>query len=109
MDVTGGDEPHRVRVAAVGPQFFLALASAPAKGRVLQATDYPPDAPRAVVISGRVWGTEVGGRADIVGLTVELNAVKRPIVGVLPPGTRWPMDIDVWVPFRITTEQDPDL
>jgi predicted permease len=109
MDITGPSDPVRVRTAAVTPQFFGAIGARPAIGRSLGATDYPVDAPRAVVISDRLWRTQFGSRPDIAGLTVEINAVKRSIVGVLPPGVRWPIDVDLWVPFRLTTEQDPDL
>jgi predicted permease len=109
MDITGPSDPVRVRTAAVTPQFFGAIGARPAIGRSLGATDYPVDAPRAVVISDRLWRTQFGSRPDIAGLTVEINAVKRSIVGVLPPGVRWPIDADLWVPFRLTTEQDPDL
>src|SRR5206468_3561335 len=86
-----------------------ALGAAPAMGRVLQPVDYPVDAARAVVISDRLWRTQFGSRRDIVGLTVEISGIKRPIVGVMPPGARWPIDTDVWVPMRFTTEQDEDL
>jgi putative ABC transport system permease protein len=109
MDLTGSDEPVRVSAVAVSPQFFGALGSAPARGRVLQPSDFPIDAARAIVISDRLWRTQFGGRPDIVGLEVEVNAVKRPIVGVMPPNTRWPLEADLWVPLRFTTEQDPDL
>ena len=109
MDLTGSAEPVRVRAAAVSPQFFGALGAAPAMGRVLQPVDYPVDAARAVVISDRLWRTQFGSRRDIVGLTVEISGIKRPIVGVMPPGARWPIDTDVWVPMRFTTEQDEDL
>jgi putative ABC transport system permease protein len=109
MDLTGSAEPVRVQAAAVSPQFFGALGVAPAMGRVLQPVDYPVDAPRAVVISDRLWRTQFGARSDIAGLTVEISGIKRPIVGVLPAGARWPIDTDLWVPMRFTTEQDPDL
>ena len=109
MDITGSSDPVRVRTAAVTPQFFAAIGARPAIGRSLGVTDYPVDAPRAVVISDRLWRTQFGSRPDIAGLTVEINAVKRSIVGVLPPGVRWPIEADLWVPFRLTTEQDPDL
>lgn len=109
MDLAGSGDPVRVTVAAVTPQFFTAIGVRPAQGRLLERFDYPLDAPRAVVISDRLWRTQFGGRADIVGSTVELNAIKRPIVGVLPPDARWPLDADAWVPIRFTTEQDPDL
>ena len=109
MDLTGPAEPVRVQAAAVSAQFFAALGVAPAMGRVLQPIDFPVDAARAVVISDRLWRAQFGARRDIVGQTFEISGIKRPIVGVLPPGARWPIDADLWVPLRFTTEQDPDL
>jgi putative ABC transport system permease protein len=109
MDITGSDAPVRVHTAAVTPQFFGAVGVRPVIGRTLGAIDYPVDAPRAVVISDRLWRSQFGSRPDIAGLTVEINSLKRSIVGVLPPGVRWPIDADLWVPFRLSTEQDPDL
>src|ERR1041385_5860049 len=38
-----------------------------------------------------------------------MNGIKRTVAGVMPPGARWPLDADIWVPLRYTTEQDPDL
>jgi len=109
MDLAGSGDPVRVQAAVVGPQFFEALGAAPAQGRALQPVDYPVDAARAVVISDRLWRSQFGSRPDIVGLPVELNAIKRPIVGVLPPDVRWPLDVDVYLPLRFSTENDPDL
>ena len=109
MDLTGAGDPVRVSVAAVSAQFFDALGVDPSHGRVLQKYDWPLDAPRAVVISDRFWRSQFGSRPDIVGTQIEMNGVKRPIVGVLPEKARWPLDADVWVPQRFTTEQAPDL
>jgi putative ABC transport system permease protein len=95
MDLTGAGEPVRVPSVAVGPQFFGALGVRPASGRLLADYDFPVTAGRAVVISDRFWRTQFGGRSDIVGSTVEVNAIKRPIVGVLPPNVRWPLDADI--------------
>ena len=109
MDITGASDPVRVHTAAVTPQFFGAIGVRPAMGRTLGVADYPVDAPRAVVISDRLWRTQFGARPDVAGLTVEISALKRAIVGVLPPGVGWPIDADLWVPFRLSSEQDPDL
>jgi len=109
MDLAGAGDPVRVQSAAVSPQFFSALEAGAARGRVLQPIDYPVDAARAVVISDRLWRGQFGARPDIVGTEIELNAIKRPIVGVLAPGAQWPLDVDVWVPYRIASENDPDL
>ena len=109
MDLAGAGDPVRVQSAGVSPQFFEALGTGAAKGRVLQPVDYPVDAARAVVISDRLWRSQFGARPDIIGQEIELNAIKRPIVGVLPPGVQWPLDNDVWVPLRVGSENDPDL
>jgi len=109
MDLTGGDEAVRVKAAAVGQQFFQVTAVRASRGRLLEESDFSPDAPRAIVISDRLWRTQFGMRSDIVGLDVEINASKRPIVGVLPADAGWPVDADVWVPLRIASETDPDL
>lgn len=109
MDLTGPSDPVRVSAAAVGPEFFGALGARPALGRTLTPVDFPIDAPRAVVISDRLWRRQFGSRPDVVGMSVEVNAIKRPIVGVMPPNVRWPIDADMWVPLRFSTEQDPDL
>ncbi|MGH7646723.1 MAG: ABC transporter permease [Gemmatimonadaceae bacterium] len=109
MDLTGPSDPVRVQTAAVSPQFFGALGAAPGAGRLLQPSDYSVDAGYAVVISDRLWRRQFGARPDIVGHAVEINAVKRTIVGVMAPDVRWPIDADMWVPMRVTNELDPDL
>jgi putative ABC transport system permease protein len=109
MDLTGGGDPVRVSVGVVSAQFFDVLGVVPAKGRVLEKYDWPLDAPRAVVISDRFWRSHFGGRPDIVGTQIEMGGIKRPIVGVLPRNARWPLEADVWVPQRFSTEQDPGL
>ena len=109
MDITGGDQPVRVSAAGVTPQFFGALGVGAAQGRLLQPADFVVGAPYLAVISDRLWRMQFGSRADIVGLEVEVNGIKRPIVGVLPPEARWPLDADLWVPARIASEQNPDL
>jgi putative ABC transport system permease protein len=109
MDLASDGSPVRVSAVAAGPEFFGAIGAQPARGRALQAHDYPVTAARAVVISDRLWRTRFGGRADIVGLEVDVNAIRRSIVGVLPPGHEWPVNADLWAPLRFSTEQDPSL
>jgi len=109
MDLAGPDEAVRLKAAAVGQQLFQVTGVRPSMGRLLQEFDFSPDAPPAVVISDRLWRTQFGKRADIVGLTIELNAIKRSIVGVLPPDAGWPISTDIWVPLRIRSENDPDV
>ena len=110
MDLASSDgSPVRVNAVAVGPEFFSAAGARAARGRPFQAYDYPVNAGRAVVISDRLWRTRFGSRPDIVGLEVDVNSIRRPIVGVLSPGQDFPISADLWVPLRFATEQSPDL
>lgn len=109
MDLTGPTESVRVSAAAVTPQFFGALGVRQQLGRLLQPADYALDAGYPVVISDRLWRSQFGARPDIVGHVVEINAIKRTVVGVMPAEARWPIDVDLWVPFRVSSELDPDL
>ncbi len=109
MDITGSGDPVHVQVAAVTPQFFGAIGAPAAKGRTLGPVDYPLSAPRTLVISDRLWRTQFGSRPDIAGLSLEISGIKRTIVGVLAPESRWPVYTDIWIPVRYASEQDPDL
>ena len=109
MDLASEGEPVRVQAAAVGPEFFAAVGAIPQNGRAFDSRDFPVSAGRAVVISDRLWRTRFGSRDDIIGLEVDVNSIRRPIVGVLPPRAEWPLDRDLWVPLRFTTELDPGL
>lgn len=59
-----------------------------------------------VVISNRVWKERYGGRADVLGRTLRLNGRVRTIVGVMPPGFRWPEIQDFWIPMGIDPATD---
>lgn len=109
MDVTGPTEPVRVSAAFVSPQFFGALGVRQQLGRSLEPADYAAEAGYAAVISDRLWRSQFGARPDILGHVVEINAVKRTVVGVMPRDARWPIDVDLWVPFRVSGELDQDL
>lgn len=60
----------------------------------------------AVVISDKVWKERYGGRADVLGRTLRLNGRVRTIVGVMPPGFRWPEVQDFWIPMGIDPATD---
>ena len=79
-------EQARVTIGVlVNGEFFSTLGVAPALGRALTADDDRRAGERpVVVISHGMWQREFGGRADLVGQTLRLNASEFTIVGVAP-------------------------
>jgi putative ABC transport system permease protein len=76
------------------------MGIAPRAGRAFTAADDAPGAPRSAMISERLWRRRFGADPAIVGRSIVLNDEPHVIVGVMPPGMRFPSRLtDVWLPF----------
>jgi predicted permease len=82
----GRDDLPRITLGIlVNGDFFSTLKVAPVLGRGLTpADDEVPGRSPVVVISYGMWQREFGGRRDVIGRTVRLNASEFTIVGVAP-------------------------
>jgi putative ABC transport system permease protein len=67
MNMTGGEEPERVTVAAVSANLFDTLAAQPQLGRTFLTEEDKPGAPRVVVLSHALWQRRFGADPDVVG------------------------------------------
>ena len=114
--ILGGDaHPQIVQVASVAAHFFTFLGVDPLIGRHFLPQEDVPGGPRVAIISHGLWQSRYGGDPAVVGRTVELNAQRVEIVGVLPPGFRLELpaetyalrDSDVWRPAQINYTQQP--
>jgi putative ABC transport system permease protein len=103
-NLTGGDDPERVRAAVVTGELFSTLGVTPLLGRALSASDSAPGAPEVVVLGNNLWQRRFGGTPNIVGQTIIVNGRPREVVGVMPPAFQLPMDYladrptELWIP-----------
>ena len=99
MFVTAGGATERVRVHFVTDNFFTALGTAPALGRLLAPDDQQLTAGTApVVLSYAYWVRRFAGDPGIVGETITVNGHKVLIAGVAAKGFN-----------GLTVETGPDL
>ncbi len=113
-NLTGRDEPVRVRQARVTEGFFALFGARPALGRLLLPEDW--DGADAVVLSSEAWRRLWGADPGIVGRTLRVNGKPVTVVGVLDPSWVPPEAIlgrragrggpDVWRPVD---RSDPDF
>ena len=82
--LAGDDRTERLQGARMSGNAFDVLGVAPSAGRLLTDSDDRPDAPAVVVLSYRLWQRRYGGRADVVGQSIRINAESFTVVGVLP-------------------------
>ncbi len=96
------DRPERVGAAHVSSNLFRTLGVGPARGRDLRAEDGQPGAESVVLLSDEVWRDRLGADPDVVGRSITIDGTPRAVVGVLPPGLRFPdRSVQVWLPLTI--------
>lgn len=104
--VTGIGDAERVIGSSVSPALFPILNVAPAAGRFFTDEDAVQGADDVVVLAYGYWQQRFGGRPDIVGQTIALDARARIIVGVAPPDFSFPdRDRRLYTPFVMPRTQ----
>lgn len=73
-------------------------------GRVLVAADESPSAPGVAVIGHDLWRAQFGGDPAIVGRSVLIGSAQFSVVGVMPPGFRFPTQHQLWMPLRMASD-----
>ncbi|MGH7700941.1 MAG: ADOP family duplicated permease [Gemmatimonadales bacterium] len=102
----GGEDalPRRVEVEFVMASYFDVLGVRPQLGRALAPDDDAlPDGAQVAVIGDRLWRDWFGGRPDVLGQTLRINALAFTVIGVAPRGfhgTERLGDTDLWLPGR---------
>lgn len=92
---------ERVRGGSVTPDLFPLLGIAPVLGRQFRPEEAaPPGLERVVMLTHGLWQRRYGAAADIVGRDIHVNGLPRTVVGVLPPGVRFPERDDLYLPLR---------
>ena len=102
-------EPERLEAADITAGFLPALGLRPQIGRNFTEEENVYDKNWAVVmISDRIWRRRYGGTQDVLGKTLRINGRQRTIVGVMPPGFRWPETSDFFIPAAISPEDSKE-
>ncbi len=112
VNLTAGDRPLRVRSASVDDGLLTALGVQPLAGRLFAKgeTDLvaPPNPtgpvplPPFCMLSYELWQSAFGGQNTIIGQLVEINGVRREVIGIMPPGADV-MDnrTEIWMPIGL--------
>jgi putative ABC transport system permease protein len=107
-NLSGIDEPERLRGAAVTADFFAALGVAPAAGRVFSADDDRPNAAAVAVIADTLWARLFNRDPAIVGRPILLDGQPVLVIGVMPARFQPPIvDAEIWSPARIDPARAP--
>lgn len=112
LNMTGGEQPTRVRVNFVSPGYFKILAAQPALGRFFTTEeDRLPPGPPVAVVSHAFWQRQLEGRREAIGLPLTLNEQPVTVIGVMSPRFEdLSMHTEMWLPVTsVATLMNPSF
>jgi putative ABC transport system permease protein len=108
--LTGSGMPRQLESQTVSSDFFRALGVNPMLGRGFLSDEEKPGT-HVVVLSHETWQSVFGGDTNIVGRTITLDHNRYTVVGVMPQGFTFPIQIPVpalWTTLADDThDKDP--
>ena len=91
--------PERYYCVQMSANGFSVVQQKPMLGRDFIPEDEKPGAPPVVMLTYHVWRDRYGQDQAILGKTVRVDEVPRVVIGVMPPGRRFPEETDLWIPL----------
>jgi len=97
----GTGDPQNVPGLRATPELFAVLKSTAALGRTFTPEEAIVGADRVVVLSDGFWKRALGGNAQVIGQTIQLDSVPFTVVGVMPSAFEFPTstNVEVWTPL----------
>jgi len=116
FNLVGGDgEAVRVPGASVSSELLGLLGVQPIRGRAfLPEEDLSGSPARVVLVSHRLWQRTFASDPALIGSTLQLDGEAYQVIGVMPPGFRFPEGIetpqgaDLWEPLGLDPDMEPN-
>lgn len=101
VELTGANEPQRLRGNYITTNTFDVLGVQPLLGRATQPVDVEPGHEEVALLSYRYWQAHYGGSPSIIGQVLTFDRHPRVIIGIMPPRFLW-RGADVYLPVQMT-------
>ncbi len=99
INVSYKNNPQRYTGSYVSEDFFRIVGVAPARGRDFTAEDNKPGAEKVAILGDEIWRRDFGADPNIVGQSIRINSKAATIIGVMPPGFKFPFSEELWTPL----------
>ncbi len=96
--LSGSGEPEELTCAWVSYNTFEILGVAPILGRPFTIEEERWKNGLVVILSHDLWTRRFDAKPDVIGRTIALNNRSHTVIGVMPPGFKFPAAADLWVP-----------
>jgi putative ABC transport system permease protein len=99
-------QPEEVAGYRASSDALKAFGTAPQLGRIYTPEEDLPGTDRVIILGHSFWQTRLGGRSDVLGMSLTTNGQPRTVVGVMPPNfTIEGLPTAYLIPYGATVEQ----
>ena len=99
INVTYKNNPQRYTGGYVTEDLFKIVGVAPVMGRDFTAADNKPGAEKTLILGDEIWRRDFAADPNIIGQSVRVNGKAATIIGVMPPGFKFPFSEELWTPL----------
>jgi predicted permease len=96
-----GGEPEHLVGSRVSRKFFSVFGVRLQQGRDFSADEDRPGGAKVVILSDGLWKRRFHGDTGLVGKALHLNGESYTVIGIAPPGFRYPATAELWAPAEI--------
>src|SRR3954468_6207925 len=99
INLTYNKNPQRYTGSYCTDEMFKIIGVSPVIGRDFTAEDNKPGSPKVAILGDEIWRRDFNADPNIVGQAVTINGKPATIVGVMPPGFKFPISEELWTPL----------
>jgi putative ABC transport system permease protein len=99
INVTYKNNPQRYTGGYVSEDLFKIVGVSPVLGRDFTAEDNKPGAEKTLILGDEIWRRDFAANPNIIGQGVRVNGKAATIIGVMPPGFKFPFSEELWTPL----------
>ena len=99
INVTYKNNPQRYTGGYVTEDLFKIVGVTPVIGRDFTSADNNPGAEKTLILGDEIWRRDFAADPNIIGQSVRVNGKAATIIGVMPPGFKFPFSEELWTPL----------
>jgi predicted permease len=100
VNLQAGAAVQYVHAARISAHYLDVLGLHPMLGRNISEAEDRVNGPKAVILSYDLWRTTFGADPGLAGRAIQLKGESYTVVGVLPAGSRTPLNADLYTPLQ---------